>query len=119
MPPNLMRVRARSHVVLLLSENDDWSKIPEGVLPLVADVDGRFGAGELELRKARRRRGERRDVDAELRTEVSGDEPALPIARVDAVAAAEFVDHRARPDPRPAGRQRRRRLDCDRAGRGW
>ena len=87
MPPELDRVRALQPRRVLLSENEDWSQIAEGVLragrgcPTAGSVPENRNCG-----KPGHARGQRGHLDAELRAEIAGDELAAPVARVEAVA---------------------------------
>ena len=93
--------------MVLLSENDDWSRsrnvfcrwsrMSAGRLAPENRNDGKPGAAAASGGTS---------MPSVLR-DVPGDEVALPVARVGAVAAAELVDHRARPDARPADGERR------------
>ena len=83
-------------------------EIAERVLPLVANVGRPVRAGKQERREAGDLGGQRRHLEPQLSAQVAGDEMAASIARVRAVAAAEFVDERAGPDPGPSGGERGR-----------
>ncbi len=104
----LHRVRAFQPRRAAAQREGGLPEIAEGVLPLVLDAGWTVRCGELELWETGRQRRERRHLDPERGPDIAGDEPALPVALVQAVAAAELVDDRAGPDPRPPGGQRDR-----------
>ena len=115
MPPNLIECLPFNHVAAAAERARRLIEIPEGVLPLIANVRRAIRPGEQERGvKPGTSAASGGHLEPQLCAQWAGDELTLSITRVTGVTAAEFADDRTRPDPGPsAGESRGLRLTVE------